>query len=257
MLLRAITHGGLSVLAGALLALTPASAEAAGHGGGHGGGGFHGGGHFGGFHGGHFGGYHGFAGYHGAIHHGGYYGHPYAHYHYNHFRGGYGGFYPYLGAYGFYPDYGNYGYYNSYYDGSYDPYPYAQTATTGGSDWDDVYNAVPPPDANAPVPIAGSAPSPVAPAADERAHLTVTVPAGAQLWVDDSPTTSTGPVRQFASPPLKPGVSYTYTVHARWDDNGRAVDQTRDVEVTAGASVNVRFPASVGTAAQTTVAPHG
>src|SRR5205085_1327698 len=59
--------------------------------------------------------------------------------------------------------------------------------------------------------------------ADNRVHLTVTVPADAQVWVEDAPTTSNGTVRQFVSPPLEPGGPFTYHVRARWNENGQEV----------------------------------
>jgi uncharacterized protein (TIGR03000 family) len=70
----------------------------------------------------------------------------------------------------------------------------------------------------------------------------VNVPAGAQLWFDGKATTTTGSIRQFDSPPLTPGSRYSYEVRARWNENGHEVTQTQQVEVSAGAYVNVQFP---------------
>jgi len=77
---------------------------------------------------------------------------------------------------------------------------------------------------------------------DTAAHVTVKAPADAQLWFNGTLTTTTGTVRQFDSPPLAAG-KYTYDVRARWVDNGHEVTQTRHVEVTPGARVEVDFPA--------------
>ena len=78
------------------------------------------------------------------------------------------------------------------------------------------------------------------------AHLTLRVPADAAVYVNDLPTTSTGAVRTYTSPPLLPGLTYTYTVRARWLENGRFVTQTRDVVISAGAQITTSFPVSSG-----------
>jgi len=77
--------------------------------------------------------------------------------------------------------------------------------------------------------------------ADNTAHLEVIVPANASLWLNGWQSRSTGSVRKLQSPPLTPGRPYTYTVRARWEENGRAVTQTRQVPVSAGAQVRVNF----------------
>src|SRR5205823_1541980 len=60
--------------------------------------------------------------------------------------------------------------------------------------------------------------------ADTSVHLTVRVPAGADILVDGVETRQTGPVRQFVSPPLSAGNEYMYEITARWTvPNGRDV----------------------------------
>src|SRR5262249_12489553 len=56
-----------------------------------------------------------------------------------------------------------------------------------------------------------------------------------------NPTTRTGTQRVFDSPPLDPGSRYTYSIRARWTEDGRPVDQTRRVSGTAGAQIRVDF----------------
>jgi uncharacterized protein (TIGR03000 family) len=73
--------------------------------------------------------------------------------------------------------------------------------------------------------------------------MTVIVPADAEVFFDGSPTTQTGTERVFASPPLTPGARYSYSIRARWTADGRPVEQTRAVPVTAGAQVRVDFTA--------------
>jgi uncharacterized protein (TIGR03000 family) len=79
-------------------------------------------------------------------------------------------------------------------------------------------------------------------ATDARARITLSVPAAARVWFDGTPTTATGSVREFSTPPLRPDARYAYVVQARWNENGREVTQTLQVEVLAGAHVTVTFP---------------
>jgi uncharacterized protein (TIGR03000 family) len=78
------------------------------------------------------------------------------------------------------------------------------------------------------------------------AHITVKVPANAEVWFDGEKTTSTGTVREFNTPPLKPGVQFTYDIQARWEDNGRPVTQSQRVTVSAGSDITVTFPMQPG-----------
>jgi uncharacterized protein (TIGR03000 family) len=75
------------------------------------------------------------------------------------------------------------------------------------------------------------------------AEITLIVPANAEVFFDGNPTTQTGARRRYATPPLAVGRIYTYVVLARWQDGGRAVEQTRNVEVNGGASVELEFRA--------------
>jgi uncharacterized protein (TIGR03000 family) len=257
-----ILYGGTLLLAGAMLLGMPSSGWAhggfggghgggfgGGHGGGFGGGHFgggFGGGHFGGFGGGHFGGTH-FGGHHGGLYRGGYgYGYPHAYRH----RYGLYGTYPYLGLYGYYPYSYNYYPYDwsgpAYGSGNYAPYGVETPSDLYG------YTSVTPPAASDPsfTPAATTQP-------DTIAHLTVNVPADARLWIEGTPTTRTGPVRQFGSPPLAPGGRYSYQVRASWDENGHEVTQAQQVEITAGAHVEVKFPVLPKTAGQTSVLKKG
>ena len=137
---------------------------------------------------------------------------------------GYGYRYPsYYGSYGASP------YYYGYSPYSYDAYGYSSSAPAYDSGYYDSYGGA-------------TSPNPDATQADTSAHITVILPANAEIWVDGSKMTSTGSVREFQSPSLATGHSYTYEVRARWNQNGKMVTQTQNVEVAAGAHVNVRFP---------------
>jgi len=73
------------------------------------------------------------------------------------------------------------------------------------------------------------------------ANVSVMLPsADAEVWFDNAPTRQRGMERIFHTPSLQPG-SYTYSIRARWNDNGRTVDQTRQVQVRPGQSVTVDF----------------
>lgn len=234
---KAISFGGMLLLAGATVLVTPGLSQAQHGGGGHGGGGF-GGGRVGGgsFGGGRVGGGN-FGGYRGGISRGGNY---YGGYRYGGYRS-YNPFYrsysPFYGSYGDYPYYGSYGY--SY------PYDYSTYA-------DSSYGYVAPSyvgDGTSAAPVAGTYQA-INPPSDTSAHITVNVPADARLWFDDAPTTSTGPVRKFDSPPLTSGTPYSYEVRATWNENGREVTQTQQVAGTAGAQASVSFPVPSKTAGQ-------
>ncbi len=219
---------GSLFVAAALVFLTPALSEARG-GGGHGGGGFHAGGfHVGGFH---TGGYHvGHYGYGGS-----YYLHPYGGYHHHDlYRSYYGGGYPYY--YNGYPYY--YGY-PSYYG---DYYPDYGLSTSGYLDSGSLGTTTDPlnqPSTTAPTP------------SEAAAHITVTLPANAQLWFNDALMLTTGPVREFDTPPVAQGKQFKYTVKATWKEDNKDVTQTQQVTFTAGQIVQVKFPVPAKTTGQT------
>ena len=81
------------------------------------------------------------------------------------------------------------------------------------------------------------APEPV----DNTARLRILVPAGAKVWVGGQETAQSGQEREFGSPPLTPGKSYTYEVKAQWMENGQPVEKTRKVKVMANQTTTVDF----------------
>ena len=72
-----------------------------------------------------------------------------------------------------------------------------------------------------------------APAQHNEAHITLVVPPDAEVWFDGDKAQQTGPTREFVSPPLTPGQTYTYHVRVRWTENGKPVEQDRDIRVQA------------------------
>jgi uncharacterized protein (TIGR03000 family) len=77
---------------------------------------------------------------------------------------------------------------------------------------------------------------------DQPARVEVEVPAGAELWFDGHRTSQGGTNRAFHTPALEKGRGYHYEVRARWTEDGKTVEQTQSVPVTAGARARVAFP---------------
>jgi uncharacterized protein (TIGR03000 family) len=83
---------------------------------------------------------------------------------------------------------------------------------------------------------------PPTPKLDLTAHIEVAVPdANAAVWFGDYQTSSRGLTRNFTSPALEPGTSYSYTIKASWDESGQTRTAERVVYVKAGARVVVDF----------------
>jgi uncharacterized protein (TIGR03000 family) len=67
----------------------------------------------------------------------------------------------------------------------------------------------------------------------------------AEIWFDNAATTQRGFDRSFQSPPLENG-AYSYTIKARWMENGQPVNQERRVELQAGQGTTVDFRVKMG-----------
>lgn len=64
----------------------------------------------------------------------------------------------------------------------------------------------------------------------------------AEIWFDGNPTQQRGTDRKYMSGPMEStDGKYTYTVKARWMENGRAVEREKHVQVTPGQPVTVDF----------------
>jgi uncharacterized protein (TIGR03000 family) len=135
---------------------------------------------------------------------------------------GFGGYYaPYYGGYG------GYGGYAPYY-GPYGPAVYPPVvAGYGGA---------------APNPNATGAPGGNQPPPDNAAHLQLMVPDGAEVWFAGTRIAREGRVREFVSPPLAPGRSYTYQIVVRYTDAaGKSVEDKRDIQVRANDWFSIDF----------------
>jgi uncharacterized protein (TIGR03000 family) len=137
-------------------------------------------------------------------------------------RGGYYGSRGYWGGIGVYP-------------GAYSDYPYGYAAPSY------VVPAAPYYYDSTPASVDYA---PRADASDLTVHVTVRVPAGAEVWFDGTKTRQTGALREFESPELMRGREYTYEVRARWTQDGKEVSRTRSIEVAAGARKTVDFTKS-------------
>jgi len=90
-------------------------------------------------------------------------------------------------------------------------------------------------------PFAGTPPMAQPQVVAAIARLSLNVPANSIVWLEDQPMRQTGPVREYISPPLEPGVSYTYTIRARWIEGNQQLEQVQSVPVMAGQNRTVVF----------------
>jgi uncharacterized protein (TIGR03000 family) len=150
-------------------------------------------------------------------------------------RGYYGGaYYGGLGWYGGYYPYYGYGYSPGYYGSS--PYYYTAPSTSVPYYTDSATQA-------APVAQAGATTTSQSFYLDPNAStVNVMVPnADAQVWFDGAPTQQRGMERTYHTPALQQ--AGTYTIKARWMENGNPVDRERTVRVQPGRPARVDFRA--------------
>jgi uncharacterized protein (TIGR03000 family) len=79
------------------------------------------------------------------------------------------------------------------------------------------------------------------PAGEGRAKLTISLPAGARLFVDDQPTQAGAGVNEFVTPLLKVGEEFFYRFRAEMVRDGRTVREEMRVVVQAGMEMNLSF----------------
>lgn len=192
----------------------------------HGGGGHMGGAHMGGMHmgGAHYGGMHYGGGHHPGY--GGYYSGARGGYY-----GGYGGIGYGLGGFGL-----GYGLGYPYYYGGlgYSGYGYGLPLTYGmGRVYSTGYYSAAPSVLGAPALVPNTVPAPAGePAA---ATINLTVPDGAQVWVDGKETPAPGGKLTINTAALQPGTRGVVNIKARWNDSTREMN----LPVTAGDKMSV------------------
>ena len=79
---------------------------------------------------------------------------------------------------------------------------------------------------------------------DNKAHIWLRVPKGAEIWVNGVKTKLTGESRYFFSPPLTPGKKYSYQMRLRWMKDGKPVEETQRILVQAGLTIRRDFTQS-------------
>jgi uncharacterized protein (TIGR03000 family) len=77
-------------------------------------------------------------------------------------------------------------------------------------------------------------------------RINLRVPADAKVWFDGRQTNQTGTARSFESPPLAVGPEYAYQVRIQWVQDGKKVEQTRQLIVHAGDAINLNLGSSQG-----------
>jgi len=150
---------------------------------------------------------------------------------------GYGNGY-YGSGYGYGNGYYGSGYGSSYYGGS--PYYSSYAQPYYGSNY---YSS---PIVQSPGVIYQSSYEPVQ--SQQSATVVVLVPRpDAMVWFNGAATTQQGVERSFATPPLDASSSsYSYTIRARWTENGQTVERERRVNVQPGQSTIVDFRGDAG-----------
>jgi len=93
----------------------------------------------------------------------------------------------------------------------------------------------------APTPAEPGARTQLLPTRASSALLTIWVPADARVMINGLPTQSTGSKREYVSHNLQPGLTYKYEVCAQIGRDGKPLDQTKVVFMTAGANEGVAF----------------
>jgi uncharacterized protein (TIGR03000 family) len=67
--------------------------------------------------------------------------------------------------------------------------------------------------------------------------------ANAEVWFENQKTKQQGRLREYVSGSLDPNSVYTFHIRARWTENGRPVEQARNIDARAGQQVVVDFNA--------------
>lgn len=97
---------------------------------------------------------------------------------------------------------------------------------------------LPPPPANEPAPAAKPTADILSP---DVGLLTVLVPQNAKVFVNGYETKSKGESRQYVSYGLKSGLSYSYEIRVLAIRDGKPIDESRAVTLTAGQRTSVAF----------------
>jgi uncharacterized protein (TIGR03000 family) len=73
------------------------------------------------------------------------------------------------------------------------------------------------------------------------ARVIVKVPAEAEIWFDDAPTSQEGSYRLFTTPSLPADRPLSYKIRARWRIKGAELTRSEDVAVAPGGTFTLNF----------------
>jgi uncharacterized protein (TIGR03000 family) len=76
------------------------------------------------------------------------------------------------------------------------------------------------------------------------ARLTLTVPQGAEVFLQGKKAALGGTSHTFESPELKPGETYTFDVRVTWTENGKPVEEKRTLTMHAGDLQSLQYLAA-------------
>lgn len=77
-----------------------------------------------------------------------------------------------------------------------------------------------------------------------RARLTLSVPAAAEVWLNEEKLDGMGTERALESPELRAGASHTFRIRVRWLEGGEPVEEKRTLSVRVGESQSLTFIAA-------------
>ena len=92
-----------------------------------------------------------------------------------------------------------------------------------------------------PPPPPGFPDSTAIPTRDNSGLLTIYVPFTAKVFINDHQTKTSGSRRRYVSHGLQPGLTYKYVIRAEIERDGKLVDETKTVHLTAGEMEGVAF----------------
>src|SRR5262249_32725934 len=84
--------------------------------------------------------------------------------------------------------------------------------------------------------------------ADAPATIVVKLPEKATLKFGSYESKKTGAARAFETPPLTEGKTYSYTLTATWEQDGKPVTKTQEVVLQAGKTIEIEFEGDEKTA---------
>lgn len=71
--------------------------------------------------------------------------------------------------------------------------------------------------------------------------IQVSLPEDAKVFVNDTPTTSTGAERSYVSRGLREGLTYSYAIRVEYEKDGQPISEDKVVQLSAGQSVSLSF----------------